>query len=203
MSQEERLQKILDPGKLWTATGISRRQKDDSPCRCSTAQGKFRKKIFDHGQCRRRNAERANGGEQTVERPEMQNGNKGPNNETHGRVEPRIASNNTQDNEQYLTQYRQPQIFGGPICDPLYLRSYFSCQIYPERLLTKSAARIQDCTRLFRWNRNSSIHFWFCPITLPSKKFKLCNRRELISLCTFLNCDLFNIFLYRIFTFIH
>jgi hypothetical protein len=42
MAQEERLQENSDPGKLCTAEGIGRRQKDDPQCRSGTAQRELR-----------------------------------------------------------------------------------------------------------------------------------------------------------------
>jgi hypothetical protein len=55
------------------------------------AQGKLHQEIFNQGQCGTRSLEMTNGGEQTLEGPGKQNGNKGPNHKRHWRVEPRTA----------------------------------------------------------------------------------------------------------------
>lgn len=55
------------------------------------AQAKLCQEILDQGQCWTGNSERING-EQTLERPAMQNGNKGPNRDWHWRVEPRTVT---------------------------------------------------------------------------------------------------------------
>jgi hypothetical protein len=57
MEQEKLLQKNSDPGKLWTAARIGRRQNkdDDPPCKSGTAQGKRRQEKSDQRQRDTRN----------------------------------------------------------------------------------------------------------------------------------------------------
>jgi hypothetical protein len=70
----------FDSGKLWTTAGIGCWQKDDPP-------------MQEWHDARKTSSEnRTNRRKQTVERPAMQNGNKGLNHEWHRRVDPRRAS---------------------------------------------------------------------------------------------------------------
>jgi hypothetical protein len=77
---------------LWTPQTIGRRpQRGDPQCSSSTAQGKIHQERSDQDSDGTRNPETTKGRGETMEKPGMQNGNKGPYHERHSRVGMRTA----------------------------------------------------------------------------------------------------------------